>query len=400
VIQRHGLRWHEIKLRRKPRLVRDALSLPDLIRLYASVRPDLVHHIALKAVVIGTVAARLAGVPAVVNAITGLGYAFDEHHRYPFGPAVTSTFHFMRHPHSRFIFQNVEDREIFLRHGWSNEAQAVIIRGSGVDPATFFPPTRGRSGRSLVVFASRLLRSKGVAEFVEAARRLKVLGFDARFAVIGDADPESEDSINSAEVESWREAGSVEVWGPRNDMPAIFREASLCVLPTYYREGVPKVLIEASASGIPSITTDTPGCRDIIVDGETGLLVPPRDVSALTDGIAALLRDPDRRRLMGERARERFLSHFTLDRVITATFGTYEALLNDGAERPADLDPLMQDANDDKSSSASAQPHDGRFADIRQSSVFAHGFTSGARKGRSVEDRERSTNLGKERDGR
>ena len=326
MIQENGLQWHKILLRRRPRLALDMAALADLIRLYATVRPDLVHHIALKAVMIGTLAARITGVPAVVNAVTGLGYAFDRRRANLVGRCVAVGFDkLLRHPRVRYVFQNVEDRDLFTGRGWSSAEQAVLIRGSGVDPGIFFPSRQMRREPPLVVFASRLLRSKGIAEFIAMARRLKHAR--VQFAVIGAPDPESLDSVTAAELERWRKEGIVQFWGARTDMADIFRRAALCVLPTYYREGVPKVLIEASASGVPCITTDTAGCRDIVVHDETGLLVPPRDVDALTGAVTALMCDPDRRQAMGERACERFHSGFTLDHVVDATFETYDALL-------------------------------------------------------------------------
>jgi glycosyltransferase involved in cell wall biosynthesis len=325
-IAKHDLPWHRIVVKRKTHLLREAWAVPDLAALYRRLRPALVHHIALKPVLYGTIAARLARVPAVVNAVTGLGYAFDERRaRTPIGMAVTFAFgRLLRHPRMRFIFQNAEDREVFVGRGWIAPEAAVLIRGSGVDPLQFAPPEHAPEGVPLVVLASRLLASKGVAEFVEAARRLRG---QALFAIVGEPDPDNPETITAAQLDAWRGEGAVETWGRRADMPAVLREASLFVLPTYYREGVPKALIEAAAAGLPAVTTDTPGCRDIVVDGETGLLVPPRDVDALTAAIRALLDDPPRRRAMGRAARERVLAHFTIEQVVEATFATYRALL-------------------------------------------------------------------------
>jgi glycosyltransferase involved in cell wall biosynthesis len=326
VIAQHDLPWHRIVVRRKTHLGREMWAVPNLFALYRRLRPALVHHIALKPVLYGTIAARLAGVPAVVNAVAGLGYAFDERRaRTPIGLAVTFAFgRMLRHPRMRFIFQNSEDREVFVGRGWIAPEAAVLIRGSGVDPAQFAPPERAPEGVPLVVLASRLLASKGVGEFVEAARRLRGL---ARFAIVGAPDPDNPETISAAQLEQWRDEGAVETWGRRADMPAVLREASLFVLPTYYREGVPKALIEAAATGIPAVTTDLPGCRDIVLHDETGVLVAPRDVPALAAAISELLRDPERRRRMGERARQHVLEQFTIRHVVEATLATYAALL-------------------------------------------------------------------------
>jgi glycosyltransferase involved in cell wall biosynthesis len=333
VILGHELPWHEIVVRRGTRLIQEVRSIPNLVGLYRRVRPDLAHHVAVKAMLYGTVAARLTGVPAVVNALTGLGYAFDERRaRSLVGRGITLAYgSLLRHPRMRFIFQNTEDRDVFVRHGWCADAAAVLIRGSGVDPDVFAPAAHPPNGSPLVVFAARLLVSKGVAEFVEAARRVKAAGIEARFVIVGESDFDNPESITPGQLNEWGREGAVEVWGWHDDMSNLLRGASLVVLPTYYGEGVPKVLIEAAACGLPIVTTDTPGCRDIVVNGRTGLLVPPRDAHALSAALVELLGDPARRREMGERARTRMVAEFSLERVVESTMAVYRELL--GARR-------------------------------------------------------------------
>jgi glycosyltransferase involved in cell wall biosynthesis len=328
VIVEHGFEWHRIVVRRRTHLVRELRAVPNLIRLYRRVKPDLVHHVAIKPVLYGTIAARLARVPAVVNAVTGLGYAFDERRaKSLLGRALGFAFdHLLRHPHARFIFQNVEDRDTFVSRRWIAADRVELIRGSGVDTTRFAPALQEPDGPPLVVFASRLLASKGVAELVEAARIVRGRGVTARFAIVGEPDPQNPDTITAADLARWKDEGAVEIFGARRDMPDVLRQASLFVLPTYYREGVPKVLIEAAATGLASITTDTPGCRDIVAAGETGLLVPPRDAKALADAMEALLRDPERRRTMGRRARERVLAEFAIEHVVAQTLAAYDKL--------------------------------------------------------------------------
>lgn len=321
-----GLPWHPILLTRGIHVVRDALAVPQCALLYRRLRPDLVHHIAMKPVLFGMLATHAARVPAVVNAIMGLGSAFDD--RQLIGRMMHFAFdHLLRHPRMRYTFENADDRETFLRQGWLSPEEAVLIRGSGVDPVEFSPPSHPPTGTPLVLFAARLLTTKGVAEFVAAARILSARGIVARFAIAGRPDPKNPDSISESDFLRWKSEGVVEILGHHNDMPALLRTASLFVLPTYYREGVPKALIEAAASGVAAVTTDTPGCRDIVVDGETGLLVPPRDVESLVKAIELLLRDAERRNEMGHKARLRVLEHFAVEHVVRETLATYEALL-------------------------------------------------------------------------
>lgn len=331
-IQAAGLPWHEVLLRRRTRVPGEILSVPDLVRVYWRVRPHVVHHVALKAVLYGTLAARIASVPAVVNAITGLGYGFDERRSGSLlGRILRVAFAVvLRHPRMRVIFQNVEDRDLFLHERWIVREQAVLIRGSGVATDDFTPATSAPTDPPQVVFASRLLASKGVGEFVDAARIVRGRGFSARFVIVGSPDPDNPETITAEALEGWRREGVVEIWGQRSDMRRVLRDASVFVLPTYYREGVPKVLVEAAASGVPAVTTNTPGCRDIVQHGLTGLLVPPCDSGAVAAAIMELLMDPVRRTRMGVEARRRAVAEFSLERVVHQTLDVYRSLITDG----------------------------------------------------------------------
>lgn len=321
-----GLSWHPIMLTRGISVVRDALAIPQCALLYRRLRPDIVHHIAMKPVLFGMLATHAAHVPVVVNAIMGLGSAFDN--RRLIGRMLHFAFdHILGHPRMRFTFENADDRETFLGLGWLSPDQTVLIGGSGVDPVEFSPPSHPRTGTPLVLFAARLLATKGVADFVEAARKLAARGIAARFAIAGQPDPKNPDSVRESDLARWKAEGIVEILGHSSNMPDLLRSASLFVLPTFYREGVPKALLEAAATGLAAVTTNTPGCRDIVVDGETGLLVPPRDVDALATAIEQLLNDARRRNGMGRKARERVLAHFAVEHVVRETLATYEALL-------------------------------------------------------------------------
>ena len=324
-IEEAGLNWHPIRLSRSGlNAFAELRTIVDLYRLYRELRPDVIHHVTTKPVLYGTVAARLSRMPAVVNALAGLGHEFRSGLlRRLVRTAYTVA---LRHPNVHFIFQNDEDRDSFLQ-GRKIPADAVtMIRGSGVDVERFVP-VRDRSSSTLtVILASRLLFTKGVAEFVEAAGRLKRRGIDARFVIVGEPDPDNPGSIPLAQLQAWAANGDVEYWGRREDMHRVLADADVFCLPTYYREGVPKAVIEAAACGLPVVTTDTPGCRDVVHDGENGLLVPPRDVDALERALEKLLTDPELRKRMGEAGRERVLRDFSLSRVVNATLKIYEDL--------------------------------------------------------------------------
>ena len=317
-IEAAGLQWHPLRLTRSGlNPFGELRAVADLVRLYRALRPDVIHHVTTKPVLYGTFAARIARMPAVVNALAGLGHAFSHRLlRYPVRAAYAFA---LRHPNVRFIFQNDDDRGVFR---WIPNDRVTMIRGSGVD-AERFVPSQQQHDPLTVVLASRLLFSKGVPEFVEAARRLRGR---ARFVIVGEPDPDNPGSIPLAQLEAWAADGTVEYWGRREDMAEVLAGADVFCLPTYYREGVPKAVIEAASCGLPVVTTDTPGCRDIVRDGENGILVPPRDVDALVRALDTLLSDPALRRRLGDAGRARVLSDFSLPQVVNATLRIYGEL--------------------------------------------------------------------------
>src|SRR5690349_21404674 len=274
-----------------------------LIRLYRRERPAIVHHVALKPIMYGALAARIAGVPAQVNAVGGLGWLFT---------SATGVLRLIR-PATRWILasllrtrrsltivQNPDDRALLVRSHLP-ESRIRLIRGAGVDTAVFAPaPEPG--GPVCVVLAARMLWDKGIAEFVEAARLIRQAGVQARFALVGDPDPDNPASVPEAMLRFWHGQDGVEWWGRRDDMPAVFHAAHIGCLPSY-REGLPKVLLEAAACGLPLVTTDAPGCREVVRDGDNGLLVPPRDPASLAGAIRKLIQDKTLRQTMGKRAR-------------------------------------------------------------------------------------------------
>lgn len=326
-IRATALPWHEIRLAPGgTNAIGELRAIRSIFRCYREVRPDLVHQITVKPVLYGTLAARLTGVPAVVNAMPGLGLGFGNATALV-RAVVRSGFSFaLRHRRMKCIFQNDHDRDLFVARRFIRAEQAVVIRGSGVDPSQFMPAA-AQSDVPMVLFASRLLLSKGVREFIDAARILSRRGAHARFVVVGGRDRHNPDSATAADLEVWRREGEVELWGHRDDMPAVLAQATIFCLPTYLPEGVPKVLLEAASAQLPIVTTDRPGCRDVVVHGETGLLVPERDALALADAIERLLGDAELSARLGRAARERVVARFTIDRVIAETLQVYRELL-------------------------------------------------------------------------
>lgn len=330
LIRSHGFNLIPIKLSRRSRNPFKELGvIRQLLHIYREQKPDIVHQVALKPVLYGSIAARLAGVPAVVNALAGLGFLFVSKRWLArvLRPLVEVAFRvLLNRPNTRIIFQNPDDQSLLTRYGILEPKCTVLIRGSGVDMAQF-SPTPESGGVPLVVLASRMLWDKGVGDFVEAARRLRVLGVSARFALVGEGDPENPASISDNQLVQWHDEGVIEWWGRHEDMPDIFAKSHIVCLPTNYGEGVPKVLIEAAACARPIVATDVPGCREIVHDGENGLLVPAKDANALVLALQRLIEDASLRNKMGQRGCALVAEEFSIEHVVQQTLALYQELI-------------------------------------------------------------------------
>jgi glycosyltransferase involved in cell wall biosynthesis len=229
----------------------------------------------------------------------------------------------------RLIIQNSDDRRRLIAGGLVNANSIRLIRGAGVDPKDYCkaPPD---AEVPLIVLPARLLHEKGVGEFVEAARILKEGGIQARFALVGRPDSANPASVTQAEVDAWVREGVVEAWGWQEDMHAIFCKSQIVCLPSYH-EGLPKALLEAAASGCGIVATDIPGCREIVQQGETGWLVPPRNVQALAEALQEAILLPERRKQYGTAARAAVAANFSIQNVIRETMAVYGELITDRA---------------------------------------------------------------------
>lgn len=301
-----------------------------ILRLYAAESPDLVHQVTAKPILYGTLAAKLCGVPAVVNTFTGLGFVFISpglKARLLRGAVSLALRLALSAKNSRTIFQNKDDRALFVAGGLVAASRAKLIRGSGVDVA-HFTPSPEPEGEPLVVLPARMLWDKGVGEFVEAARLLAADGVRARFALVGDADAANPAAVPAARLAQWKTEGVVEWWGHRADMGEVYRLASVVCLPSY-REGLPKALMEAAACARALVTADVPGCREVVVHEETGLLVPARETRGLAAALKRLIADGALRRRLGENARKLAESAFAVELVVDQTLRVYGELLNE-----------------------------------------------------------------------
>lgn len=335
-IRAEGIRFIPLKLDRGYRSIRRELrSIRQLSGVYRDERPDVVHHVTIKPVIYGSIAARWVGITCVVNAIAGLGYSFAGKgflgavRRRVVTRAYRVAFSGQR---MKVIFQNPENRDLFVSQGIVAEASTVVVRGSGVNVGVF-QPSDEPAGIPVVLLASRLLWDKGVGELVEATRILRRKGLQFRTVLVGIPDQQNPRSIPEDVLERWKQEGIIEWWGHRTDMADVLRKASIVALPSYH-EGLPRILLEAAAAGRSLVATNIPGCREIVRDGHNGLLVPARDPVALADALATLLGDPEMRARMGKAGRLMVVNEFSDQQVIDETMHVYlDVLRADGDNR-------------------------------------------------------------------
>ncbi|TCK18108.1 glycosyltransferase involved in cell wall biosynthesis [Thiogranum longum] len=306
-------------------------AIVELSSIYKRIKPDLVHHIGIKNILYGSIAARILKVPGIVNAFAGLGYIYSSEHWKarsirPFLNMVLRLLH--RGCKIRVIFQNPDDLNLMLNLGVVSSSQAVLIRSSGVDLERFSQTLEPRNNMTAVM-AGRLLWDKGVGVFAEAGKLLNNRNVNVRLQLVGEPDSQNPSSVNQKQLEQWQADGYL-VWsGHSEDMPGIWANSNIGVLPSFYGEGVPKTLLEAGASGRPLIATDSPGCREIVRHDFNGVLIPERDPVALADAIERLVNDPELRKRMGDNSRKIVEDEFSDKLVASQTMELYREILCD-----------------------------------------------------------------------
>ena len=329
VLKRHNIIGHDLFLSRggnNP--FYDLFTLLQLIKLLKFLKPDLVHLVTIKPTLYGGIAARIAKVPHVVAAVSGLGTVFLSRgiisglRRL----LVTNLYRSaLKHKKIRVIFQNPDDRNLLVSAGILKVSDSCLIRGSGVDLREYPYLPENVFGKT-VVMASRLLRDKGVYEFIEAARLLKQRNVEADIRIIGSPDNCNPTSITEAEIEKWTSENIVEFCGFRSDIAEQYSRANVVCLPSY-REGLPLCLVEAAACGRAVVTTDVPGCRDAIEANVTGMLVAVRDPVSLADAIEYLLKNPDERIRMGKAGRLLAENEYSIEHIVNQHLSIYNELI-------------------------------------------------------------------------
>lgn len=327
-----GFRWLPLPMDRGSlNPLKEARLLIALVDVLRRERPQLIHGFTIKCAVYGSLAARLVNVPARVNAVAGMGYVFTSKawKARLLRPLVRLMMKLaLGGRKSRLILQNPDDVALFRRAQLVESSHIRLVRGSGVDTSRFTPGNRSsETSRIRVLLPARLLWDKGVAEFAEAARMLEVRGIPVEMLLAGEPDPGNPAAVPEAEVRAWVQQGWLNWLGHVEDMPALLGSVDVVALPSY-REGLPKCLIEAAACGCTLITTDVPGCREVVEHEVDGLRVPVRDAEALAHAIMRLQQDPVLRKQLGEAGRYKALTQFDERIVIRETLAVYRELLD------------------------------------------------------------------------
>lgn len=348
LLRAHGIVLHPLPIERGS--AGPALLLKEFIAIYRvmrTVKADIAHLVTVKPVLAGGIAARLTQTGGVLAAISGLGTIFlakgakallrrmivEKIYRLALG-----------HKNMRVVVQNGDDSAALEAMTGLPATALAIIPGSGVDTDVFVPTNEKVASKPVVMLAGRLLKDKGVVEFCDAAHLLAkdntVAATAPRFVLVGAVDPDNPSSVDVETINAWRKEGLIEIWGQKTDMASTLREADIVVLPSY-REGMPKVLQEAAACGKAVVTTDVPGCRDVIIPERTGVLVKHQDSRALANAIRRLIIDPALRKAMGDEGRKLALDKFRVE-VICAMHMSLYAELSAASDRNSETCALKQ----------------------------------------------------------
>jgi glycosyltransferase involved in cell wall biosynthesis len=306
-----------------------ALAVLAIIRIYRHEKPDIVHHVALKSVLLGTIAARIAGCRVILNAFTGLGQLF-------LGDTPTLralrvvVFPMLRgaldSPRVHAIVENGDHRQILIDEGMLKPGQATVIRGSGID-VNHFTVAPEPEGTPVVACAARMLKSKGILVLAEAMRLLAARSVPLTLKLAGSRDDESADSLTRAELDGVAALPNVDYLGRISDMKGFWQGSHIGVLASITGEGLPVSLLEAASCGRPLVATDVAGCREIVVDKRNGFLVPPSDAAALAAALETLAKDATLRHNMGDASRVLVEAELSAAEVGRRTIALYAALL-------------------------------------------------------------------------
>lgn len=326
-ISNYGIKPHEIYINRSKIGILDLIKTTfSIYRLIKRVDPDIIHFISIKPVILGCIATKFYQKDIkIVTSISGLGFIFVAKGFIGNLRRFITCFLYkiaLSNKKIKIIFQNKTDKNFINQICKLSNDQSIIISGSGVN-LNKFKPTKVKAKNKIILLPARIVKSKGIYEFISAAETLKG---EANFVLCGDYDFQAKDYINSEEINFWVKRSVIKFIGYKNNVQNIISKSTIIILPSY-REGLPKVLCEAAACGIPVITTDVPGCRDAIINGKTGILVPPRKSKELSNAIKELLYDKKLLKKMGKAGRKLAINKFDVKKVVEKHLKIYENII-------------------------------------------------------------------------
>ena len=331
-IREAGLKTIDFPINKAGTNLKDEVkTLFFLYKLFRKERPDIVHLVGLKTMLWGSLACRLAGVKAMVSAVCGLGVLFDEAHADSFMTRMILKVLRLTHSkkNTKIIFQNNDDKKIFADAKIMTEEQCAFTNGSGINLQNYDYTPEPTEGLIKVIFTARMVEDKGTLVLIDAAKKLEAdYRGKVQFLLCGGLDT-NPNGITQAMLEGKCDGEYIKWLGYRKDVLELLKQSHIMAFPSWYREGLPKSVIEAEAIGRPVVTTDSVGCRDTIIDGKNGFLIPIKDSAALANALKRLIDNPDLRHKMGKNAREFAVNKFDIKEVIKVHLDVYKSGLQE-----------------------------------------------------------------------
>jgi glycosyltransferase involved in cell wall biosynthesis len=328
-IENLGLKFIDLPMNRVGiNIFEELKTLSFLCRLYILERPDIVHHVGLKTILWGTLAAKITNVDGIVNAVSGLGIAFSSENNSFFSKLLLKILR-LSHNYKNLvvIFQNNDDKNIFLKNKIIKEEQSELIKGSGVDLNLFNFTPEPDDSKIKILFTARMIEDKGVFILTDAAKKLKDKYSDkVKFLLCGGL-VDNPNALNESELMGVCDGEYVQWLGFRNDVLYLLKQCHIVAFPSYYKEGLPKSLIEAAAIGRPIITTYSVGCKETVIDGYNGYLIPIKDSDALSEKLSILIDNKELRQEMGRNSRTLAIRDFSIENVVNRHLEIYGRLI-------------------------------------------------------------------------
>ena len=329
ILDSEGFFRHNITfIRGKTNPLRELKSLWSVYSILRAIHPDIAHCVTLKVVIYAGIVTRLLGNIPTIHSLTGMGLIYTSKTlgvrfvRFIINPLLKYA---LLNPKALTIVQNPDDRDLLIRMNRVPSDQVTLIKGCGVNTDVFVPMRIQENKIPIVILTARMLFDKGIREFVDAAHILKKQGQKVRMVLVGPLDGKHPTAIPEAQLNKWKETGDVEFWGFQDDILKVLQGADIACLPSY-REGLPTCLIEAASCGLPIVTTNVPGCREVVRDGINGILVPPADAHALAKALEELILNTEKRKRFGEVGRKIASDEFSVQHIISETMRVYDHL--------------------------------------------------------------------------